>query len=165
MPSATLEDIALRSTNPVKRAMDVICVVMLQLLMLLVVANEPDPDKRRNHPALSADTILARLEAGETFNLPLLLISCLRSAAQQLRPNLRLDEPSIEQAAAPIPTPPQAPGSTPKAPRKATSQRRFAPETRQVRPKPRRAATRGLKKESADPVQGRTTPISLRYRN
>jgi hypothetical protein len=75
MPNATLADIALRSTNPVKRAMDVFWIVMLELLVLMVVAREQDPDKRHDYPDVGAHSILARLGAGDTFDLPLLLVA------------------------------------------------------------------------------------------
>jgi hypothetical protein len=121
MPSATLDDIALRSNDPFNRAMDVFCVVMLQLLMLILAASQPDPDKRRQYPARGGCTILARLDAGETFDLPPLMIASIRSIASSIRPgpqHRRVGvEPSGEPSGAPSSAIRQNPLGRPKATR------------------------------------------------
>jgi hypothetical protein len=168
MPSATLDALALRSTNPVKRAMDVICVVMLQLLTLMVVAAEQNPHKLRNHRFLGPHSILARLQAGETFDLPLLLIATIRDVASHLRTELRLDGLMIEPSGAPIPAEPQ----TPAAPAKATRQRAAhgqvlrtapdrAPHALQTIKLPGQAALSGFAKQQALPPK--VYPRPFRY--
>jgi hypothetical protein len=156
MPSATLEDIALRSTNPVSRAIDVICVIMLQLLTLLVVANEPDPHKRRNHPALGSHTILARLEAGEDFDLPRVLVKYLRAAAGQIRAGLERQGFGEEHPSAPIQAEPQNSPAAAKARPERPITRQAAPaapggtpQSRQTPRPDRQAAIPGVSKEEA----------------
>ena len=142
MPSATLEDIALRSTNPVKRAMDVISVIFLQLLTMMVLATE-DPAELSNHPALSAQSMLARLEAGDTFDLPFLLIAAIRLAASQLRTMLQLNGFGFAQASTSIPPESQTPAAPAKATTPAKAARHHPPGAairtrRHHAPKPRR---------------------------
>jgi hypothetical protein len=159
MPSATLEDIALRSTNPVKRAMDVMCVVLLQLLTLILLANEQDPAKRRNHPALGSHTILARLEAGENFGLPRLLVQYLRTTARQILAGLPLDDAIEHQSSLAIPTTPQHPGALHTSTNRCAtgrhiphSARRDAPDTLQTMPSRRQTVIRGRSNQSAFPA-------------
>jgi hypothetical protein len=148
MPSATLEDIALRSTNPVKRAMDVMCVVLLQLLTLILLANEQDPAKRRN-----------RLEAGENFGLPRLLVQYLRTTARQILAGLPLDDAIEHQSSLAIPTTPQHPGALHTSTNRCAtgrhiphSARRDAPDTLQTMPSRRQTVIRGRSNQSAFPA-------------
>jgi hypothetical protein len=179
MPSATLDAIIYRSSNPVSRAIDVVCLIILQLLTLMVLAAEQDPAKLRNHPALGPHSILARLEAGDSFDLPLILIAAIRAVASGIRADLRLGGFGFKQPGAPIPALPQNPAAPAKAKAKAKRRRPTAPN--RAAPTPNRAPRRTVPNpnqstgppcdnpgpcEKSGLARSRlATPISLRCRN
>jgi hypothetical protein len=145
-----------RSTSPVKRAMDVVCLIILQLLTLMVLATEQDQEKLRNHPALGPNSILARLGAGETFDLPLAVIASIRTITSQIRSDLRLGGFEVKQSGAPSPATAQNQPAQAKATRQRSIARhppaatwRDAPHTLQTLPMTRQAVIRGFFKEQA----------------
>jgi hypothetical protein len=175
MPRATLDAIVFRSTDPVKRAIDIVCLVILQLLTLMVLAAEQDPEKLRNHRARGPSSILARLDAGETFDLPHLWVAAIRSVASEIRADLRLGSFGVEQSGASIPTSPQNPVARTKAPRRrSTSQHRPACPTRGAPFLAPHAPNQATARSRGDPraveriglfLPRLTTPNSLRYSN
>jgi hypothetical protein len=108
--------------------MDVMCLVILQLLTLRFLANQSDTERRRNHPALGPHSILARLDAGETFDLPLPLIAFMRRTVREFRTDLRLDTTDFQRSEPPIPAQPQNPPVRPRTThRRRIAHRRAAP--------------------------------------
>jgi hypothetical protein len=134
MQSATLDAIVFRSANPVKRAMDVICLIMLQLLTLMVLAAEQNPQKLRNHRALGPNSILARLDAGETFDLPPLVVASIRALTSEIRTQLGLDGFSIAQSASPLPSLPQTSAVQANAKRRRAIKRQARPAAPRCKP-------------------------------
>jgi hypothetical protein len=175
MPSATINDVALRSTNPVKRAMDVISVIILQLFTLAVLAGDQTAARPRNRRFVGSDSILVRLEAGETFDLPLVLIASIRSIARSLRDTLRLDGREVTQSGAPATTPPQKAARHRKPTRRRPApSHRAAPITNHAQPRARRSPNRPTGPPRSQPRTGKTkalhhqrlaTFIPLRYRD
>jgi hypothetical protein len=151
MPSATLDAIVFRSTNPVRRVMDVMCLVILQLLTLRFLANQSDTERRRNHPALGPHSILARLDAGETFDLPLPLIAFMRRTVSEFRTDLRLDSTDFQRSEPPSPTPPRKPASRRKARRRSAA----PPCARRPRPNAPLRARRSPLQATAPPQADR----------
>ncbi len=76
--SRTLEEIALSAPDPVRRAQTIMCVLLIEILHLLVasVTKTSVPPLRSN--------LLARLYAGETFDLPPELLSQIRHTVNAL---------------------------------------------------------------------------------
>jgi hypothetical protein len=175
MPSATLDAIIFRSNDPVKPAMDVICLIILQLLTLMVVAAEQNPQQLRDHPALGSRSILARLDRGETFDLPTRSVASIRSVVRLMRADLRLDDIGGAPSGASLPAQSQNPAA-----RANSIHRRPAARERAARPinhaplralcsaKPATAQPRGHPRvfERIDGSDvGLSTPISLLFSN
>jgi hypothetical protein len=164
-----------RSTDPVKRAIDVMCLIMLQLLTLMVLATEQNPEKLRNHFALSARSILARLDAGDTFDLPAPWIAAMRSVANQLLADLRISGFGFEPASTPRLTSPENPPARAKPKRRRPATRHRAAANISQAPRHTRRAPdhqTNPRREDRRPFEkiglvrpGRSTPNSLRYQN
>ena len=152
----TLDDLALRATNPLLRARDVLCVLLLQILHLMLAESDA---ALALYPCLT----LARFLGGETFDLPPAIEAPLRLAITALM--RRLDPGAV-------PAPPRPATARPQSRRPANAPSRRAARARahaQVTP----ILIRGLRPRCHPPPcvknwsfpSRHRTPISFRYRN
>ena len=177
MPGATFEDIALRHTDPLRRATDIARLIVLELLIMLVALT--DQQTARQHPhAFGPHTITARIAAGETFGLPPAIAKTLRATIRLLRaqfhitaPRAPAPAPAVPAPAVPVPAAPAArritrlpvarPNAIPHRP-PTTSTTGTTPPSPRAAPHP---ASRSPPSENTARPKHPTTPNSFRYRN